>query len=178
MHGSKTTYLENGIKQSEEFYNEGKLDGVIKGWYLDGSIEYQNRWINGKIIECSPVETIRSYHPDTNVSEGKGVNNGYFLNGEKAWMETLENGLRNGKSVMYFGNEISKYPIYLNDKLEGESRVFFPNGNIATIEFFKEGKKDGKDLDFDESGKKISEIYYREGIPRENLFLITKANRV
>ena len=166
LHGSKTTYLENGIKQSEEFYNEGKLDGVIKGWYLDGSIEYQNRWINGKIIECSRWKPSGQLCPDTNVSEGKGVNNGYFLNGEKAWMETLENGLRNGKSVMYFENgKIQQVSNYLNDKLEGESRVFFPNGNIATIEFFKEGKKDGKDLDFDESGKKISEIYYREGIP-------------
>ena len=58
---------------------------------------------------------------------------------------------------MYFENgKIQQVSNYLNDKLEGESRVFFPNGNIATIEFFKEGKKDGKDLDFDESGKKIS----------------------
>ena len=44
-------YYENGVLKKEEFYKNGKLEGVVKGYHRDGDLKFETSYSNGQLIE-------------------------------------------------------------------------------------------------------------------------------
>ena len=50
MEGLLTAWFENGDKEMEGYYKEGKLNGpYISSWYSNGQKEEENNWKDGKL---------------------------------------------------------------------------------------------------------------------------------
>lgn len=53
---------------------------------------------------------------------------------------------------------------YKNDKLEGEQRTYFDNGQLTEKTVYKNGKREGKRLIYSEEGKLIKEFTYENDL--------------
>lgn len=52
---------------------------------------------------------------------------------------------------------------YLEGKLQGEKRIFFPNGKLTELSFHENGVQQGLTRTYDEVGNLLSEIEYKDG---------------
>lgn len=100
-----------------------------------------------------------SYYPNEKISSiGKFKNNlldstWLFFNEKGELIQEINylNGKKNGYFIKYYeGKEkaIKEKYLYINDKIEGKSYIFYENGNIKRIENYKNGKIDGYCIDF------------------------------
>jgi uncharacterized protein len=72
-----------------------------------------------------------------------------------------ENDKANGPSNVYYPDgKIQIRSQYMNDILEGEFKVFHPNGSVQTFMTYKEGLKQGPSWVKDEYGNLLQESFY------------------
>ena len=71
----KETYHPNGVMSSELFFRLGKIHGLNRGWYEDGSIGFEYSYENGK-------------------ENGSWIE--WYSNGQKSIEGTMRNGERDG----------------------------------------------------------------------------------
>ena len=74
-------YYENGQKQGEGDFKNGKPDGLIKGWYESGKKEYERTFKDG---------------------EFDGLWTGWYENGQKLSETTIKDGEEDGKWVDWY----------------------------------------------------------------------------
>jgi len=149
----------------------GKKHGLWKGIYeeskrprYEGTFEHGKEIGTFKFFDDTAVGTViatREFNPKDNscysivynqkgnkVSEGKLVNKLY----EGEWKYYHEDS----KVIMTTEN-------YVNGKLNGIRKVYYPSGAIAEEANYKDGKKDGSYKKYDEKGIVLEETQYKNG---------------
>lgn len=61
-------------------------------------------------------------------------------------------------------NKIMMIENYKNDKLDGEQKTFFDNGQLTEQTFYKNGRREGKRLIYSEEGKLMKEFTYEDDL--------------
>lgn len=165
-------YNVEGKLVSEKNYNAGKLEGVNKTFYSDGTTvatvknykngvlegkvfeyyengnkkleaNYKNGLLNGTLKKYSTAETLLS---SANYIDGKldGLYKEFFVTGKPKKEIEYYNGLKEGYSKEYFSNGTLKYQYnYSQDKLEGDSQIYYEDGSINEIQKYQNNKLNG-----------------------------------
>lgn len=158
-------------------------NGLTTFYYPDGQISSEGTMRNGK-----PDGYWISYYP-TGIIKSEGLRRNFLLDstwtfynqqGEITEEINYNYGKKNGFSYSYSTKNsadpvlISK-ELYLNDKKEGISYYYYPDGIVKEEIPYKNGQKEGSGKEFDENGKIISLTEYhnnyiisRERINRKN----------
>ena len=132
----------NGVLREDNFYVDGKLDGVSKKYnekYLIEEINYKNGQKNGS---------------DTIYNEDGGQIIAIYANDMKNGTYTVYDSAKN-----IIGQEN-----YINGKKNGLSFVYNSNGKITSNEYFKNGNQEGISRYFDENGNLKNVRYYVNNI--------------
>lgn len=163
--GLSVYWHKNGNKQMECNYTDGKLNGMMMRWYYNGNQEridnYKNDILEGYSKTFYQNGTVES---EVNYKNGllDGVYKVYWENGEPKIDGKYVNGWYDGNWTFYD---------YTGIKI-GEA--LFANGNGKQYEFsikngsktketnFLKNKKNGIETWWDESGKKIKEVVYKD----------------
>lgn len=148
-------YSSGGIFKKKEFYRNGVLHGLSREWYNDTQLKFSGEYKDGmKVGEFlyfkKNGDTLRvvNYRDDwyngrfAEWFEEKNVKKieGDFIHGKK-------NGIWRHWDIL--GREIGKGEY---DHGTGMATIWYPMGNPRSIEYFKNGRRDG-----------ISKLYYKSG---------------
>ena len=119
--------------------------------------------------------TYTSFYPDnTSIYETGNIKNGFR---EGLWKEFFMSTASVSKELIYVHGKLNGTQKFfyqtgelysegemVNDKREGEWKWYFENGRISSTVKFVKGKKEGKQVMWSESGEKLKEEYYENGI--------------
>lgn len=139
-------------------YRDGKLNGQKRFYETDGSItgreSYKNDLQHGLAI---------SYHDNGKLAyrgffkdgERHGEESKYFDNGQLQYSSTYKDGLLtdNGESLIFYKNgqihskSILKYGVTI-----GTSIIYFPDGTIQIKSDYRNGKREGRTVTYYENG--------------------------
>lgn len=148
--GHCISYYKNGNKQSEADFDSGKIAGVFKTYYENGSPEEIITYKNGE----PDGEVVRYYQNKMIKEKGLVVEN----KKEGKWEVYYENGL-----LMLIEN-------YKSNKLEDSTFSYFKNGNIEYKGKYMNGLAEGKWTFYDSiSGKIDGYLIYKNDKPVQHI---------
>ncbi|OUS00387.1 hypothetical protein A9Q86_10465 [Flavobacteriales bacterium 33_180_T64] len=108
--GPYINYYFNGIKKEEGFIKDGKVQGLVKYYYRDGSLSNLRNFINNSLA---------------------GIQTNYYSNGNRKSTIKYVEGKKNGEFVEYFPNEkIKRKGYYKNGTLNGIISEYYSNGSL------------------------------------------------
>ena len=144
-------YYPNGQVSSEGLMKNGKPDGYWKTYFVTGIIKSEGKRTN---FLLDSVWVFYNQKGDTaqKISYMYGKKNGYYIT----------YGYENIKEGVDTGMIISR-ELYINDKKEGKSFYFYPDGKTKSEVSYVNGKKQGLSKEYDENGMVITLIYYHNG---------------
>jgi len=139
--GAWKLFYPNGKINAEEFYKNGRRDGIIKTYGFEGTLQTVENWRAG-IQEDSTWE----YH-----SNGQVKRKGVFKDGvyEGFWLTYYENG-----AVQNRGN-------YSMGQPSGEFIFYRFNGITEFQAQYVDGIKDGPAIEYDEKGRVKAKGHYK-----------------
>lgn len=144
----KKKFEDSDVLRYEGEFNHGKEVGTFK--------YYKN--INGKAV----LAATREFLPD-----GKAKVTFYSSKGKKISEGKMKGKLHTGEWIYYHKdkNAVMNRENY-NEQgvLEGESIVYFTNGNIAEKRMFKNGNVDGKATWYSDQGVVTKIYHYKDGL--------------
>lgn len=126
---------ENGQLASEGTYKDGKVDGVVKGWYENGQLR------------------IEAFHKASVAGATDGADKDWSAGADGVWKTWYENGQLKSEST------------YKDRKAIGVWKVWYENGQLELEETFKDDKLDGVLKEWHENGQLKSEQIYKDGNP-------------
>jgi antitoxin component YwqK of YwqJK toxin-antitoxin module len=110
---------ENDQKEREEYYKDGKENGLSTWWYENGHKEYENHCKDGK---------------------QNGLSTWWYANGQKEYENHYKDGKLNGLSTCWYENGQKECEVrYENGKENGLCTWWCENGQIECEGFFKDG---------------------------------------
>ena len=140
----KGQYAESKRPKYEGVFEHGREKGVFK--FFDdtsaGTI-IATREFNNTDLSCS---TIFYNQKGNKVSEGKVINKKF----DGLWLYYHEDS-----------KQIMTSELYINGKLDGIKKVFYPDGKIAQETSYKNGLKEGFDKRYAENGTIIEDSKYK-----------------
>ena len=157
------------------FSQENTGDGYVKFYYPNGQVSSEGLMLNGK-----PDGYWKTYYV-TGIKKSEGKRTNFLL--DSIWLfydvkgDTIQKisymyGKKNGYLITYDystigdgsgrGIVISK-ELYIDDKKEGKSYYYYPDGKLKSEVTYINGKKQGLSKEFDENGIIISLVYYHNG---------------
>ncbi|NOY30627.1 MAG: toxin-antitoxin system YwqK family antitoxin [Planctomycetes bacterium] len=143
-HGKYVEFYRSGQKYSEGTYDMGLHTGQWKYWHPNEQICKSVNFKAGK-----PHGQWDVFRPDGSREASKGY----------------ENGMRHGPWIIYF--EDGKQPkielTYNQGQIDGERLIYYANGQLRQQIPFENGLMHGKVTNWDEEGKKVSEMQFEEG---------------
>jgi antitoxin component YwqK of YwqJK toxin-antitoxin module len=143
-HGKFTEYYRNGQKFAEGSYDNGVHEGPWSFWHENGQL--------------SKTVTFKKGVPD-------GAWEVFRADGTMTSKRGYKNGKRDGSWVSYA--EDGKTPImeqtYVDGALNGDVAVNFKSGKPKVRTTFKNNLREGKMVEWDESGRKLAEADYVAG---------------
>lgn len=165
--GELIEFYENGQKESEGSFLDGYKTGKWTEFFDDGKIASKGLYKNGE--KFGHWEYF--YENEQKESEGN------YMDGKKTgyWIEFYENGtiereceFLNGKRIGhyadYYKNSKKKSEgKYLNDEKSGKWNEFYENGNKKRECNFYNGWKDGYCINFYKNGTNKSKGFYSNG---------------
>ncbi len=117
---TKSTYFDNGQKESEIGFKEGLPDGNVTIWYKDGKIKLIGCYKNG-------VE--------------EGLMTEFYPNGFKKREIFFKDGIKSGIYKTWHNNGKRKTEAnFINNNLNGEYLSWYSNGSIELNATMKDGK--------------------------------------
>lgn len=149
----------------------GKKQGVWKGTYEQSKRpRYEGVFEHGKEVgmfkffddtSAGTVIATREFNPKDNSC----YTIFYNQKGNKVSEGKLVNKLHDGEWNYYHENSpiVMTSENYVNDKLNGLRKVFYPSGKIAEEANYKNGKKDGSYKKYTETGIILEETLYKNG---------------
>lgn len=145
---------------------DGNYNGLYKEYYLNGAVELQKNYENGKTngksisyFENGKVEKELNYKE----GELQGMYNSFHDNGKKAKEGMYENGERNGYWYTYDNlGTLLETEYYIGDKMHGINLYYRPNGKIQKKEVW-EYDEQLSTTEYDTSGKIIQHVVYPLG---------------
>lgn len=154
-------------------FAQGEIDpnGYNKFYYKSGKVSGEGTMRNGK-----PDGYWITYHPN-GVIKSEGNRKNYLL--DSTWTFYTESGAVS-KRIEYRADEKTGYyetykevdsaksiliskELYLNDKRQGISYYYYPNGKIKETINYKDGIKDGYNKIYSEDGRIITLFDYYKG---------------
>lgn len=167
--------------ETDQMREENLFKLKFAGWQPEFHILYRIKALEGikdLYILYDPIKRLRiatfiiniignAINEIIEVKDGKrnGTTFSFFEhNGAYGYeISNYKNNLKEGHSIMYMGNVLISEELYHNDVIDGRRIVYYSNGNIKTIENFKNGQLSGfvKYMDCDGFITKLGE--YRNG---------------
>lgn len=175
----KQFYYPNGKISSEGYLKDNKPTGYWKSYYMTGVLKSEGKWSNSKLDSVwifydqlgDTLEKINYY-----VGNKSGYHYRYFKDDKyknRIYSKELYlNGKRNDKSYFYFGDGSIKMIIpYVNDKKQGNGFEYDEKGKIISVLRFRNNNLIEKEEinRMDEDGKKngIWKEFYKNDILKE-----------
>lgn len=160
----------NAQKSVNQFDNAGKRHGFwTKSYHQTNQKRYEGVFRHGKEIDSFKYYTLsggKSVLSAVKVfNEKDSISNVTFLTSNK---KVISEGQMNGKRfigqwIFYHKNSTAKMIVeHYNDsgELEGERNVYYKNGSVAEIAFYKNGKLNGEAKWFSENDILIKSSHY------------------
>lgn len=142
--GLWTEWQKNGIKVSEEIYNQGELQSITD--FSD--LHYQKTQKFYFLNDSESLITSWSYYPNLQMKFELNTKNGLKHGMQYYW---YENGQKKGE-----GN-------YINGKADGNVKNWYSNGNLESDENFTADKREGIGTTWYKNGQKKREGNYSLG---------------
>lgn len=145
FNGKWAVYYENGVKQYEAEYKDGKQNGKEISWYSNGSVEseheYKNGITNGKSKSWYSNGALQS---EGEYKDGEQINKftSWYLNGSKRCENKFSDnyGNPNGKETSWYENGNKEAEIdYLGEIPNGKYLKWDENGKILIDQEYKDG---------------------------------------
>ncbi|MFL2912112.1 MAG: toxin-antitoxin system YwqK family antitoxin [Opitutales bacterium] len=138
--GLFTSWHENGQKWSEENYKDGKEDGLQLWWYENGQKDGEEKWKDGKRMSAETWKPNGEKCPETNLKEGNGRVVWYYESGQKSGRVYVQDGKLDGLETNWYENGQKQYEINYKDGKEEGLTIYY---NEDGTEDYRENYKDG-----------------------------------
>ena len=160
-------------KSVNQFDKNGKRHGIwTKNYHKTDQKRYEGKFNHGKEIDTfnfytlskgkSVLSAIKVFNETDSIAEVK-----FFTSKKKVISEGRMNGKRYiGQWIYYHKDSPSKMIVehYNNNgELNGERTVYYPNGKIAEVSFYKNGNLEGVSKWYSETNKLLREAEYKNG---------------
>jgi len=160
----------NTIAQTNQFDANGKKHGIWKKYYKNGNLKYTGKFNHGKevgtfknysILDTKHPIIIRVFEPNSNITHVRFYN----LNGKIESEGQMQGKNKIGKWIYYHkdGKSIMIEENYLNGKLNGDYKTFYPTGKPTVIAQYKNGKLEGKYQRYSIKNKIYEDFTYKNG---------------
>ncbi|MCL2485245.1 MAG: toxin-antitoxin system YwqK family antitoxin [Endomicrobia bacterium] len=158
LEGVVKEYYPNGTASSVRNYKAGHLYGPAKEYYPNGKIKeeatYRDELLFGALRKYSETGVILTSYE---YYDGKlcGIAKDFYSNGKIKTETEYLNGKKEGRQREYSSNGILiTENNYSADKLEGQSRRFYEGGNIQSVMNYSNGNIDGEAKIYSENNPK------------------------
>jgi len=149
--GVQKAYYENGnIRQISEMVNNETV-GVVKTFYPNGSIQ--------QIANLTGISSIGNIGPATS-----GIIKSYYENGQLQQEVKLKNGQPDGLNKEYYDDGSLRMEIVF-DNGNGQGKEYYKSGKIKSEIIYQNGKRNGPVKTYDKQGNLISIQEYKNGQP-------------
>lgn len=149
-HPNRQRSLEAPIKN-------GKMDGVVKEWSIEGVLTSETKYSNGlkngleKQFHDSGKKKLEVNNIN-GLAEGKCME--WHPNGKLKSEGNYKNGKEDGLHVWWFDNDLKDQQMtYNNGLLEGKFQNWHRNGQLRLEANYLNGKKEGKSTEWYENGQ-------------------------
>jgi len=156
--------------QTNQFDSNGKRHGLWKKYYSNGHLKYAGTFNHGKEVGTfkhyaitgskQPI-IVRKFELNSDIA----MVTFYNLNGNIESKGKMKGKNKIGKWIYYHkdGKSIMVEENYLNGKLDGDYKTFYPDGKPTIIAHYKNGKLDGKYQRFSIKNKIYEDFTYKNG---------------
>lgn len=158
----------DGTLVYEGQFVDDKPVGMFKRYYKDGTLKAEMNHRNNGTVYAKLY-----YHGRQPVlmAEGKYANQkkdsvwvSYDTAGRRQGLDTYQNGIQNGRSVVYHENgSISEEVDYLNGQRNGEWKRYYDDGQLQAEGTFENGERVGEYQKFYPNGKTWVKGTYKDG---------------
>ncbi|HYC84913.1 MAG TPA: tetratricopeptide repeat protein [Chryseosolibacter sp.] len=170
------TFEENGVLASEGRYMEGKQDSVWTFYYRNGKMSIRSNFLSDerhgvsayfapdgtplleKMFDLDDIVAYRVAGPNNSWSEwipfkGNEKIEIKYPNGNIAYVEEYQDGLRHGVRKVFFPNgKLCEGFNYVKGNYEGPYEYYYPNGKVLEKGSYKFNELNGKVELFNEDG--------------------------
>lgn len=151
--GVSEEWYESGTKKKEEFYVHDALDKTYREWFPNGALKITCDFSLGKkhgvykeYDEAKALLVDARYDKDRPVGLMRTF---YGKDQPKEIINFNSQGEKEGKSEEYHPNgQLKAVADYKADLLEGEVKMWFEDGSVSALKFFKKGKPIGEQKEY------------------------------
>lgn len=119
--------------KEESKRNSNEKDGLVKTFRKDGSLFSEINYVNGQI---------------------HGVSKRYSKWGNFQFLDTYENGRKNGKSLQFYADgQVMRETNYMNGQINGATKSYWATGELSSSITYKEDLPANDLKEFMKSGK-------------------------
>jgi antitoxin component YwqK of YwqJK toxin-antitoxin module len=162
--GRSVSKDENGSKQNESSFKDGKLHGAEKNYFPDGIICTEIQWREGRVVGAKSWKHDGSPCNVTNIINGDGVIKRYYANNNTHKLFNLKGGRRHGIQKLWYENGQKKAEANFKDgKQHGLTTFWHENGEKQAEVNWKDGQQDGLAIFWHKDGWKKLEQNFKEG---------------
>jgi antitoxin component YwqK of YwqJK toxin-antitoxin module len=146
--GFHKIYYPNGVVSSEGIIRDGRIDGFWKSYYVTGVIKSEGKRTN---FLLDSVWVFYDQVGDTieKINYLVGKKNGYYYKYKKDPM----------RGVYIYSSEL-----FVGDRKEGTSYLYFPDGKVQQTILYSEGRRNGLSKEYDQEGNILTLLEYRNDI--------------
>lgn len=126
LNGKSVSYYESGKKKSEMYYVNDTLDGAVIEWHESGKKKMTGFYYKGKYEGKWEYRDIRGLIVgDGEYKEGKGIQKGYYPNGEIM------------RKIHYVGNKKNGMEIWFGKSGDTLKKIIYKDDRIIQTQNFK-----------------------------------------
>lgn len=173
LEGPLKIYYPDEKLQTFLSYHEGKLSGPVYSYYEKGSLKEEGYYENG-LLEGALTQYYEEGGKAALIPHKKGKPHGvcfqWFPSGklqmQKRFFEGELQGDGKTPALIHYDEEqnIIEALDFSHNLAQGYHLCYYPNGREKYRVFYREGKKEGKELFFSEEGETLGEGAFEEGI--------------
>lgn len=164
---SHLVMAQNSINQVD---SEGKRHGIWKKYYNNNRVRYVGRFEHGKEVGIFKFyDASNSDNPvivkEFNDSNEEALVSFYTPSGALESKGKMRGKEREGKWLFYHpdGKSVMSEENYVNGKLEGVYKTFYPSGEPTEITYYKNGMLDGNYKKYSIKGFLFQDFNYSKG---------------
>jgi uncharacterized protein len=150
LNGYNKFYYPNGQLSSEGLMRDGKPDGYWITYYVNGKKKSEG------VRKNTLLDSIWSFYNEKGDTTEKIT---YLYGMKSGFYYTFKQNAEEGKP-----NVLSSKELFLNNKRQGRSYYYYPNGAVYQIINYKDGRKEGQGREFSKEGIPISILQFRNDL--------------
>lgn len=130
LHGPFKKYKNEKLIE-EGFYNEGKFNGDLIQYWLDGGIKYINTYVDDEFIKSSSFTSDGKINYEYTIDQNLKKLSFNSADKLQSFEFELLNGYKTGKYIIKKNNKTAVAGSYINFKNDKETKIYYDNGNIS-----------------------------------------------